>query len=71
MDEGIGNPQRCVSGGTAHLAADVVLLPRRGRIVHLEAKQAGLADHVVGEAEQLVIDHLQEIVDAWNKHFGG
>lgn len=32
------------------------------------ATQTGLADHVVGEAQQLVIDHLQEIVDAWNKH---
>ena len=35
------------------------------------AKQTGLADHVVSEAMQLVTDHLQEIVDAWNKHFGG
>jgi len=35
------------------------------------AKQTGLADHVVSEARQLVTDHLQEIVDAWNKHFGG
>lgn len=39
---------------------------------HVElAKQTGLADHVVGEAKQLVVDHLQEIVDAWNKHFAG
>ena len=35
------------------------------------AKQTGLADHVVSEARQFVTDHLQEIVDAWNKHFGG
>jgi hypothetical protein len=35
------------------------------------AKQTGLADHVVSEARQLVTDHLEEIVDAWNKHFGG
>jgi hypothetical protein len=35
------------------------------------AKQTGLKDHVISEARQLVADHLQEIVDAWNKHFGG
>ena len=35
------------------------------------ANQAGLAEHVVSEAKQLVINHLQEIVDAWNKHFAG
>jgi hypothetical protein len=35
------------------------------------AKQTGLGDHVISEAMQLVTDHLQEIVDAWNKHFGG
>ena len=35
------------------------------------AQQTGLGDHVIGEARQLVADHLQEIVDAWNKHFGG
>ena len=29
----------------------------------------GLAKHVVGEAQQLVEDHLQEIIDAWDKHF--
>jgi hypothetical protein len=33
------------------------------------AKQTGLGDHVIGEAQQLVVDHLQEIVHAWNKHF--
>ena len=31
--------------------------------------QTGLAKHVVTEAQQLVEDHLQEIVDAWNEHF--
>lgn len=35
------------------------------------ATQTGLAIHVVNEAKQLVEDHLQEIVDAWNKHFSG
>ena len=35
------------------------------------AKQTGLGDHVISEAKHLVIDHLQEIVDAWNKHFAG
>jgi hypothetical protein len=35
------------------------------------AKQTGLGDHLIGEAKQLVLDHLQEIVDAWNKHFAG
>lgn len=35
------------------------------------ALQTGLADHVMGEAERLVIEHLQEIVDAWNKHCAG
>jgi len=34
------------------------------------AKQTGLGERVISEAEQLVTDHLQEIVDAWNKHFG-
>ena len=35
------------------------------------ATQTGLAKHLIGEAQQLVEDHLQEIVDAWNKHFPG
>ena len=35
------------------------------------ATQTGLATHVVGEAQQLVEDHLQEIIDDWNKHFPG
>jgi hypothetical protein len=35
------------------------------------ATQTGLAVHVVNEAKQLVEEHLQEIIDAWNKHFSG
>ena len=35
------------------------------------AIQTGLAAHVVSEARQLVEDHYQEIVDAWNRHFSG
>lgn len=35
------------------------------------ATQTGLADHVVNEAKQLVEDHLQEIIDAWNTYFPG
>jgi hypothetical protein len=35
------------------------------------ATQTGLAKHVIGEAQQLVEDHLQEIIDAWDKHFPG
>ena len=33
------------------------------------ATQTGLAKHVIGAAQQLVEDHLQEIIDAWDKHF--
>ena len=35
------------------------------------ATQTGLAKHIIGEAQQLVEDHRQEIIDAWNKHFPG
>jgi hypothetical protein len=35
------------------------------------ATQTGLPGHVVNEAKQLVEDHLQEIIDAWNAHFPG
>jgi hypothetical protein len=35
------------------------------------ATQTGLAKHVISEAQHLVEKHLQEIVDAWNKHFSG
>jgi hypothetical protein len=31
----------------------------------------GEAKHVVGEAQQLVEARLQEIIDAWDKHFPG
>ena len=27
--------------------------------------------HLVGKARHMVADHLQEIIDAWNKHFPG
>lgn len=35
------------------------------------ATQTGLAKHVIGEAQQLVEDHRQEIIDVWHKHFPG
>jgi len=35
------------------------------------ATQTGLADHIVNAAKQLVEDHLQEIIDAWNARFPG
>ena len=35
------------------------------------ATQTGLAGPVVNEAKQLVEDHLQEIIDAWNTYFPG
>ncbi len=33
------------------------------------ASQTGLAVHVLNEAKQLVEDHLEEIADAWHRHF--
>jgi hypothetical protein len=33
------------------------------------ASQTGLASHVLNEAKQLVEDHLEEIADAWHRHF--
>lgn len=33
------------------------------------ATQTGLAKHVVSEARRLVEDHIEEIVNAWHKHF--
>jgi hypothetical protein len=33
------------------------------------ATQTGLAKHVVNEARRLVEDHIEEIVNAWHKHF--
>lgn len=35
------------------------------------ATQIGLSARQLGEAERVVNRHLQEILDAWNKHFGG
>ena len=35
------------------------------------ATHTGLAAHVIGEARDLVEDHVEEIVDAWHKHFPG
>ena len=33
------------------------------------ASQTGLASHVLNEAKHLVEDHLEEIADAWHRHF--
>ena len=33
------------------------------------ATQTGLAKHVVNEARRLLEDHIEEIVNAWHKHF--
>ncbi|MFM7075370.1 MAG: DUF4160 domain-containing protein [Planctomycetaceae bacterium] len=33
------------------------------------ASQTGLASHVLNEAKRLVEDHLEEIADAWHRHF--
>jgi hypothetical protein len=35
------------------------------------AMQTGLTAHLVNEAKQLVEEHVQEIIDAWNEHFSG
>ena len=35
------------------------------------AAQTGFAKHVIGEVQQLVEDHRQEILDAWNERFPG
>jgi len=34
------------------------------------ASQIGLSAQELAEAERVVARHLQEIMDAWNKHFG-
>lgn len=34
------------------------------------ASQMGLSAQELAEAERVVARHLQEIMDAWNKHFG-
>jgi len=35
------------------------------------ALQSGLLNHVVNEAKDLVEEHLQALIDAWNEHFSG
>jgi hypothetical protein len=35
------------------------------------ATQTGLSPHIINKAKHLVEEHLQEIVHAWNEHFGG
>jgi ribosomal protein L16/L10AE len=34
------------------------------------ANHIGLSTHELAEAERVVHRHMQEIADAWNKHFG-
>lgn len=34
------------------------------------AGHTGLSQKELGAAEEVVLRHLQEIIDAWNKHFG-
>ena len=35
------------------------------------ATQTGLSERELVEAERIVARHLQEVIDAWRKHFGG
>jgi len=35
------------------------------------ATHTGMSTRQLSEAERIVVLHLQEIIDAWNKHFGG
>ena len=35
------------------------------------ATHTGLAANLIHEARKLVENHLQEIIDAWNRHFSG
>lgn len=35
------------------------------------AKHTGLSGRELADAERVVARHLEEIVDAWHKHFGG
>ena len=35
------------------------------------ANHTGLSERELADAERVVTRHLQEITDAWNKHFGG
>ena len=34
------------------------------------ANHTGLSTHELAEAERVVLRHMGEITDAWNKHFG-
>jgi hypothetical protein len=35
------------------------------------ANHIGLSEHELAEARRVIIQHHQEIIDAWHKHFGG
>jgi len=35
------------------------------------ANHTGLSVRELAEAERVIARHYQEIIDAWNKHFGG
>lgn len=35
------------------------------------ANHYGLSDRELSEAERVVVRHLQEIIHAWQEHFGG
>lgn len=35
------------------------------------ATHTGLSERELVEAERIVARHLQEVIDAWRKHFGG
>lgn len=35
------------------------------------ANQTGLSERELAEAERVIVRHLQELTDAWRKHFGG
>ena len=34
------------------------------------ANHTGLSTHELAEAERVVLRQMQQIIDAWNKHFG-
>jgi ribosomal protein L16/L10AE len=34
------------------------------------ARHTGLSQKELAAAEEVVLRHLQEIIDAWNRHFG-
>ncbi len=35
------------------------------------AGHTGLSERELAEAERVITQHYQEIIDAWHKHFGG